>query len=103
MIEREVDVVERVAHLMCDGGGEPADNGRAFRLMELRFEFAQAPKARDHLVEDAGERAHLVGAAGGGHAKIEIAGRDTPRRLRQILNRARETPDEKDCEERGDE
>src|SRR5438270_10436884 len=60
VVEREVDVVERVAYLVRDGGGETAHDSRLLGLLDLRFEFAHAPKLRDHLVEGRGEKADLV-------------------------------------------
>ncbi len=79
MIEREVDVVERVANLVCDCGGESSDYRAFLGLVQLTFEFARACEFRGHLVEGGSERAHLIESIGR-HLHVEVTAGDLSRR-----------------------
>src|SRR5947209_5668852 len=94
MVEREVDVVERVAYLVRDGGGEATHDRRLLGLLDLRFEFAHATELRDHLVEGRGEEADLVAAVCAGDADCEVARGHALRRAREFAHGSSESPDE---------
>jgi hypothetical protein len=60
MIECQVDVVERVANLVGDGSGQPADDRAFLRLMKLHLELARTGQFSRHLIERRSERSHFV-------------------------------------------
>src|ERR1043165_3667480 len=98
MIERQVDVVERITNLVSDGCCKPADDRAFFSLMKLHFEFARAAELRSHLIKGAGECSHLVEPVCG-HLYLEVATSDFARRAREFFDRTSEAPDK----ETGDE
>jgi len=102
MIEREIDVVERVSNLVRDGGGEPSDDGAFLCLVQLRFQLARASEFRCHLVEGGRECAHLV-APFGLDLDVEVSRGDVSRRDGELFDRTREAPDEETGYQRCDE
>src|SRR5690242_6803895 len=64
VIQREVNVVQRITNLVRDRGGQTTNYSALLCLMELKLEFASASEFGGHLVERRCERAHLVPAFG---------------------------------------
>src|SRR5688572_18695591 len=91
MIEREIDVVERISDLVRDGGGEPSDDGAFLSLVQLRFQLARSSEFCRHLVEGSCKCAHLV-ATFARDLDVEVSGGDVSRSDRQLFDRTRETP-----------
>ena len=60
MIEREVDVVERITNLVSDSCRQPADHRAFFCLMQLHFKLARAAELGSHFIKGAGECSHLI-------------------------------------------
>ncbi len=79
MVQREIDVVQRVANFVSDGRCQSSHHRGFFDLMELRLQFAQAPELRDHVIEGGSQRAHFISAICR-HANVEVAGGYAPRR-----------------------
>ena len=62
MIEREINVVERIPYLMRNCRTQASDNGRLFSLLQLRLKLAFLFELGRHFVKTTGELAHLIGS-----------------------------------------
>src|SRR5215813_1197075 len=101
VIQREIDVVERVSYFMSDGRSEPPHHGGFFSLMQLRFQLSGPSQLRSHFIESFSERSHLI-AAFRRHTYAEVSGGNSARGDREVLNRSRELPHQNSGKKRRD-
>src|SRR5713101_1742327 len=94
MIERQVDIIQRIANLMRDRRREPAHDGCFFRVVKFCFQLARPAEFYRHLIELLSQRAHLVLPPAGGNSKRKISASDAPRSDRQGFDWTREAPDD---------
>src|SRR5690242_9548893 len=94
MVQRQINVIERVANLVSNGGREPADDCAFLSLVKLCFELTRATEFRRHLVEGGGERSHFIDSIGR-HLHIEVAAGHLSRRGREHFNWTSKAPHEK--------
>src|SRR5829696_347790 len=99
MIERQVDVVERIPDLVCDGGSEPANDCAFFSLVKLSFKLASTAEFRSHLVEGRSECAHLIESISR-HLDVEVSACHFPRCGREFFYWASKAPDKETGDKR---
>ena len=94
MIERQVDVIQRVSNLVRDGRREPADDDGFLSIVKLCLQLARAPKFHSHLIEQSGQLSHLIPPLRSANAIGKVTAGNTPRRYRQRFDRPGELPDD---------
>src|SRR5260370_28860140 len=94
MVERKVDVIERVGNRVSNRRRQPTHHSTFLRLVKLALELASAPELRCHFIEGRSECPHLIPTVRR-HSKIEIASRDLLCGNRKLFYWSREPPDKK--------
>ena len=79
MIERQVDVVERVSDFMSNGRSQAANHGGFLSLVQLCFQLASAAQLRRHFIERFGQRPDLIAPFRRRHADTEITAGNSAR------------------------
>src|ERR1700730_18387887 len=100
MVQRKIDVIQRIANLVGDGRSQAAHYGSFFNLVKPCLQFARASKPRDHLVERRRESAHFIAAVWENmNAEVSVGARAS--RYRQIFDGPRKSPNKQACDESG--
>src|SRR5258708_608084 len=92
MVERQIDVIERIAYLMGDGRAEPSDYRRFLGLLQLGLEVVFLTKLSRHFIKPRREPAYLVASICIGNPNVKISCRPRPSRSGKIRDRTGKPP-----------
>ena len=99
MVEREINVIQRIAYLVSDRRTEPTDDGGLFGLLKFCFELGLLFEFGGHLVEIRRQSSKFVRPRFI-DANTQVAVRNLTGGVRKIRDRPRESKYEEDRDQR---